>query len=59
MRHILITLNTPENIAQMNGYSDVELIKTDDDFAIWYCVNLSQADIDAIHPIGMNVLNKP
>lgn len=59
MRHIIITLSTPENINAMNSYSGTELIKTDDDFAIWYCINLSQADIDAINLTGMIVLNKP
>lgn len=59
MRHIIITLNTPENIDTMNGYSGTELIKTDDDFAVWYCVNLSQTDIDALPLTGMIVLNKP
>ena len=59
MRHIIITLNTPENIAAMNGYSGTELIKTDNDFAIWYCVGLSQADIDVINSTGMLALNKP
>lgn len=59
MKHIIITLNTPENIVIMQGYSSAEPIKQDDDFAIWYCTGLSQADIDAMPLIGMMLLNKP
>lgn len=59
MKHIIITLNTPGNIAAMQNYSGVELIKQDNDFAIWYCDNLSQSDIDAMPLIGMMLLNKP
>ena len=58
-RYLVATLNTPENIDAMNSYSDVELIKTDSDFAIWYCVNMSQADLEAISMTGMIMLNKP
>jgi hypothetical protein len=43
----------------MNSIAGVELIKTDDDFAIWYCVGLTQADIDAIQLTGLILLNKP
>jgi hypothetical protein len=58
-RHLVATLNTPENIDAMNSIAGTELIKTDSDFAIWYCVGLSQADLEAISMTGMIMLNVP
>ena len=43
----------------MNGYSGAELIKTDNDFAVWYCVGLSQQEINAMNVVGLVVMNKP
>jgi hypothetical protein len=58
-RHLIATLNTLENIDAMNSIAGVELVKTDSDFAIWYCVGLSRQDLEAIRSTGTIMLNKP
>jgi hypothetical protein len=58
-RYLVATLNTSENIDAMNSIADTELIKTDSDFAIWYCVGLSQQAQEAISMTGMIMLNVP
>jgi hypothetical protein len=68
MKHIIITTSDAASIDTMQGYSGVELVKHDADFAVWYCSGLSQLDIDAITGyngaatvklVGMLLLNVP
>jgi hypothetical protein len=58
-RHLVATLNTPENIDAMNSIPGTELIKTDSDFAIWYCVGLSQQQLEAMSNTISIMLNVP
>jgi len=68
MKHIIITTNDATSIAAMQAYSGTDLVKSDTDFAAWYCTGLSQNDIDAITGyngpatvklVGMLMLNVP
>lgn len=68
MKHIIITTSDSVSITTMQGYSGTELVKSDTDFAVWYCSGLSQSDIDAITGyngatnvklVGMLLLNVP
>jgi len=36
MKHIIITKSTPQDIATMQGYAGIELVKEDTDFAVCY-----------------------
>ena len=66
MKHIIITTNDSESVAVMASYSGAMLIKSDSDFAVWYCTSLSQIDINALASgkttvklVGMLMLNVP
>jgi hypothetical protein len=61
-------MNDNTSLEAMQSYNGTELVKSDSDFAIWYCTDLSSNDIDAItgysgpakgRLVGLMVLNVP
>jgi hypothetical protein len=68
MKLIIITTNDDKSIAAMGEHVGALLVKSDTDFAVWYCSGLTQMDIDEISGyngatnikiVGMLMLNVP
>jgi hypothetical protein len=59
MRHVIVTLDEPANTEAMRSIPGAKLVHTEDGYCVYYCKDLSQAEIDAIRLNGLILLNKP